>query len=379
MKILILISLLSVIAFATAKAKENNCPLISEEDTLATKEAVLGLAPSHIAAPPQRILNNPQEWKTTAEFYSLYKFYAGQINGPAVFTQFEPGQLISAMNCLNLDIGVEFGSFGLYGGKNEGAKSAENAIKRLQPIFNSGKPIKSLHLDGPIRRMIKEVKELYGEVPAKEIALDLDDISKEMAVFFKEVHKHWPALEIGLIVNLPNWDYNEKLRGSIGIWTDSCGIYYEDVLNQVYDVLTEAGERLAFIEIDCPYNYYIMDKTGYGEAGPCDTPEQFRLIQNWCRDREVKLNLVINAYPYESVKESDLAVLESEEVDAANLRFREGVLDYIRKVRNDGVYPDLMMIQSWYRAPVKNLPETEKGTFMNTALEAAKLIRTLNK
>jgi hypothetical protein len=273
---------------------------------------------------------------------------------------------------------VEFGSFGINGGKNEGAKSAENAIKRLQPIFNSGKPIKSLHLDGPIRRMVKEVKKLYGEVPANEIALDLDDISKEMVVFFKEVHKKWPELDIGLIVNLPNWDYNEKLRGSIGIWTDSCGIYYEDVLTQIYEVLTEAGERLAFIEIDCPYNYYIMDKTGYGEAGPCDTPEQFRLIQKWCRNREVKLNLVVNTYPYESVKESDLAVLESDEVTAANLRFREGVLDYIRKVRNDGVYPDLIMIQSWYRAPVKNLPETEKGTFMNTALDAAKLIRSLN-
>ncbi|MDB4805265.1 hypothetical protein OAH16_01545 [bacterium] len=46
-------------------------------------------------------------------------------------------------------------------------------------------------------------------------------------------------------------------------------------------------------------------------------------------------------------------------------------------MRRDGIYPDVFIIQSWYKQPNRNSPETEAFTFMNTAKDAIALIQKL--
>ena len=356
---------LSALLSITAFAKSQPIPAI-------------GIAPSHIAADPQHLLNRAKEWEETAGSVNLYKFYVGQLDPTLDWcSHFEPKPFVNTLQALKLENGAEFGDFGFYDGKDEGAKSAADVIRRLQPIFDCGGKVALLHLDGPVRRMVKGVRTTpFGQLSVDEVALDLESVAKELAVFFKNVHAKWPELEIGLIVNLPNWDYNKEQAGSVGGWTETSGLYYEDILNRVYDELAATGENLAFVEIDCPYNYYLRTKT-FKEDADCDNSAKFHLIQQWCRERDVKLHIIINTDPAATWNTRDLSDIDPEKIKSANRRFHDGVLAYIQQLHKDDITPDLMLIQSWYRAPSANLPETEPGTFMNTGKEAAQLIRTL--
>jgi hypothetical protein len=264
----------------------------------------------------------------------------------------------------SIEIGAEFGHFGFHQGKDQGLQAARYALGSHKPIFDAGGKLATLHLDGPVRRMIK------GHSTNPD-ALTLDEIAAELAGFFRHVHKRYPAVRIGLITNFPNWDYSDAYRGFNGHYTDRTGVTYLQALDKVHAAVEEAGERIAFIEIDCPYNYYIR-KTTRAEDAPLDNAGKFLALQAWCGKRGIKLHIVINCEP---------GPLEADATDGqkkkAGQRFHEGTLGYIKILRRDGIFPDAFLIQSWYKAPVDHLPETQEYTFMNTARDAIRLIRTL--
>jgi len=56
-------------------------------------------------------------------------------------------------------------------------------------------------------------------------------------------------------------------------------------------------------------------------------------------------------------------------------RGEDQTLAYIRRLRQDGVFPDCFTIQSWYKLPAEHLPEEGGYSFMHTARDAIRLIR----
>ena len=250
----------------------------------------------------------------------------------------------------NIQISCEFGTFRLPFSQYDPVQAA---IRELKPVFDAGGKVAYLSLDGPDCRLLK------GCINHPN-ALSLDELAQELAKFWKGVHEVYPEIRIGLISNYPNWDFSRELAGYNGHNTDRSGVTCEEILNKVQGVLQAAGEKLDFVEIDNPCNYYLEKKTRSGDAVH-DGRKNLLAIQEWCQTNKVDFHLIVNAEPRGQGAKG----------------FHDLTLEFIRRLRQDGVFPDLFLIQSWYKQPVKNLPESEADTFMNTARDTIRLIHGL--
>ena len=229
----------------------------------------------------------------------------------------------------------------------------QSAFKQLDPVFHNGGRVDSLHLDGPIRRMLKEVHDHPD-------ALSLGEISSLLVKFWKKIKLRYPNIRIGLVTNLPNWDYTKELHGWNGHYTDRSGVTYLHALEAVHSALLEAGQKMDFLEIDYPYNYYREVRTRQGDA-VLNNAAKLSHVENWCLKNGIQFHLVVNAEPRK----------------AGGKGFYDLTSEYVQRLYQDKIYPDSFIFQSWYKQPDEHLPETKKYTFMNTARDAIHSVHQL--
>jgi hypothetical protein len=318
------------------------------------KPYMIGVAPSHVTVPPDLLFESDSEWEQVAEQTDLYKYYGVQMmQGPGWewTTHFDPQTLVDFAEARDISIGCEFGDFHL--GKTGIPDASEVAFAQIDPIFEVGGEVATLHLDGPVRRMITGIQDNPNAIPLDEVAARLVD-------FWQKIHAKYPQMRIGLITNLPNWDYTHEFVGYNGDYTDQSGVTYAEVLDAVNHALTEAGETLDFVEVDCPYNYYQEERTRYTDAN-VDNAGKLTELQAWCEAHDVEFHMIVNAEPR----------------NAGAQGFHDLTVEYVRQLHQGGISPDLFIVQSWYPQPSEHSPETESYTFMNTAKDAIALIRTL--
>lgn len=318
---------------------------------LKAKDYEIGIAPSHITISPEPLFQSTSQWSTVASQVNLYKYYGVQLVNTKWAKELDAGALVAFAKKEKIEIGCEFGDFNLGGDVIPDASEA--AFKQLDPVFKAGGGVASIHLDGPIRRMIKGFQKNPN-------ALTLDEIAVRMVDFWKKIHAKYPQMRIGLITNFPNWDYTKELAGYNGHFTDQSGLTYSEAIDALHRALTQAGEKIDFIEIDCPYNYYREKRTRNNDAA-LENARSFSELQKWCNTRNIKFHVVINAEPREQGAQG----------------FHDLTCEYVKQLRRDGIFPDMFIIQSWYKEPASNLPETEACTFMNTAKDAIELIHKL--
>ncbi len=319
------------------------------------------ITPSHIIKQsPDVLFEHPDQWKQLAAGITGYKYYSVQGDTPPPWAnKLTLAPFVHFMRERKLEIAAEFGSFGFNGGVEEGRLAAERAIARHQRLYELGGRLDSLHLDGPIRRLLK------GAHPSKSTCqLSLEESAREVAIFCKEFHKVHPETKIGLITNFPNWDYTPELRGVVGGFTRGSGVTYREALLATLKAVEAAGEHLDFLEVDCPFSYYKATHVHKGTA-PVDNKTKFLALQRLCYEHNLKFYVIVN-----------------EDVNPVpeNLRakiFHDGTLAYVHRLRQAGIFPDGFLLQSWYKAPTQNLPETQPYTFTWTALKAVQAIKTL--
>lgn len=265
-------------------------------------------------------------------------------------TPLDPRALVNFTKARSIKLGCEFGNFDFVQNGND---ASEMAFKQLEPIFEAGGEVTSIHLDGPIRHMLK------GHQKSPN-ALGLNEIALRMVRFWKQIRAQYPKMRIGIITNLPNWDYTQELVGYNGHYTDRSGVTYLEAIGVLHRVLADAGEKIDFIEVDCPYNYYREKRTRKDDAD-LDNAKKLSELQQWCEERAIAFHLVVNAEPREEGAKG----------------FHDLTCAYVQDLRRDGIFPDVFIVQSWYKEPGKNQPETEEHTFMNTAKDAITLIQEL--
>ncbi len=326
-------------------------PALSQLPPLQPKPYAIGIAPSHITTDPNPMFASTSQWQTVVEHTDLYKYYGVQLLDIDWSTNLDAKAFVACMKQQEIRIGCEFGSFGL--GGDTIPDPAQAAFNELDPIYDAGGEVYSLHLDGPIRRMIKGFQDHPN-------AQSMDQIAARLVDFYQKVHAKYPDIRIGLITNFPNWDYTAELVGYNGHYTDTSGVTYAQALDTLYEALRNAGEKIAFIEVDCPYNYYKESRTRNSDA-PLDNATKFIKLQKWCNERDIRFHMIVNAEPR----------------GTGGKGFHDMTCTYIKQLRNDGIFPDLFLIQSWYKQPEEHLPESEPNTFMNTASDAIELIRDL--
>ncbi len=334
-----------------------HCCAVSADDgqkklpSLVPKHYEIGIASSHITTPPGPLLQSTSRWSTVARHVNLYKYYGVQLIDTKWATEMDASAFAEFGKKQNIRIGCEFGDFSPGHQGAPGLSAA--AFKQLDPVFKAGGSVSSIHLDGPVRRMIKGVQKHPN-------AITLDQIAERMVGFWQKIHAKYPHMRIGLVTNFPNWDYTSELVGYNGHFTDQSGVTYSEALDAVHRALTKAGKKVDFIEVDCPYNYYRENRTRNKDAA-VDNARKFAALQNWCKARDIRFHLVVNAEPRNQGAQG----------------FPDLTCEHIRHLRPDGLYPDVFIIQSWYKQPDRHLPETEAFTFMNTTKDAIALIQKL--
>jgi hypothetical protein len=250
-----------------------------------------------------------------------------------------------------ISLGCEFGDFHL--SQNMAERVVQSAFNQLDPVFQNEGTVDSLHLDGPIRRMLKGVQNHPD-------ALSLDEISSFLVNFWKKIKLWYPKIRIGLVTNLPNWDYTNEFHGWNGHYTDRSGVNYLQALQEVHAALLEAGQKMDFLEIDYPFNYYREVRTRKGDV-VINNSAKLSHIENWCLKNGIQFHLVVNAEPRK----------------AGGKAFYDLTCEYVQRLHQDKIYPDSFIFQSWYKQPEEHLPETKKYTFMNTARDAILLLGEL--
>ena len=144
-----------------------------------------------------------------------------------------------------------------------------------------------------------------------------------------------------------------------GRFTERSGHTYKEVLETVYRRLSQVGDRIDFLEVDFPYDYY-KERERLESNVPIDNRKSLLAVQKWCEDHDVRFHLIVNAAPQRrATSVHDLT------------------LEYVRRRKQDGVFPDVFIIQSWFSAPSRFLPETRKDTFMGSARSAIQLVQDL--
>ena len=121
--------------------------------------------------------------------------------------------------------------------------------------------------------------------------------------------------------------------------------------------------------MDCPFNYYRATANRADPSRRVDNAAKFKALQGWCEDKEIGFWLVVNfdTNPQKVAQKAELG----------NRLFHDNTLAYIRRLHQDGVFPDCFTIQSWYKLPEEHLPEEGGHSFMQTARDAIRLIRQL--
>ena len=315
------------------------------------KNYKIGVAPSHVTTSPNFLLNNTSQWAVVAKQIDFYKYYGVQLSNSSHFSSLNPKLLATFAKEEKISLGCEFGDFHL--SQNMNKRVVQMAFNQLDPVFQNGGRVDSLHLDGPIRRMLKGVQNHPD-------ALSLDEISSFLVNFWKKIKSRYPDIRIGLVTNLPNWDYSKKLHGWNGHYTDLSGVTYLQALQEVHSALLEAGQKMAFLEIDCPFNYYREVRTRKGDV-EIHNAAKLSHVENWCLKKGIQFHLVVNAEPRKN----------------GGKGFYELTCEYVQRLHRDKIYPDSFIFQSWYKQPAEHLPETKKYTFMNTARDAIDSVHQL--
>ena len=327
------------------------------------KPYTIGIAPSHITKPTAPLFSDRiEDWDEVRQAIDFYKIYSLQATPPKWATQLPVNAFATFTKKHDIAIDAEFGSFDLAGGVGEGRAAAERARAMHAWLGHRGLQLHALHLDGPIRRLL-------GCRGKEDEGLDLNQAAEETAIFLAECRKAFPKTQIGLITNFPNWHYTPEHPGMLGTFTDTTGVHYHDILEAVYEAARRKGTSFDFVEVDCPFNYYVATSNRADRTRRVNNAAKFKALQRWCQQRDIEFWLVVNfdTNPEKVAGKAELG----------NRLFHDQTLAYIRRLRNDGVFPDCFTIQSWYKLPAEHLPEDGGYSFMHTARDAIRLIREL--
>ena len=322
-----------------------------------------GVAPSHIAESPAELLKYPEKWRSVWESLALFKIYDAQLSGKTWAKPVEPKLLVTFLQKTGLRLGVEYGDrFGHFR-EDAGRRVAEDILRVIQPIYEAGGTVSSLHFDGAVVRMLSGVRS-GPNGDSGEGRFDLKTAAHVVADVFAHIRRSRPEIRIGLIVNIMNYDWSATVPGALGRWTAESGVYYQEVLAAVCAELKKNGDRLDFLEVDAPFNYYELKKSPT-TGKPFHGDRLLRTIRDWCRVHDVAFHLVVNCEPREPFGDYPPA-MSPEEAAAGATRYRQGGLAYLAALEQAAIRPDLILFQSWYRAPARNLPLSDPDSFIGT-------------
>jgi len=324
--------------------------------------------------PDHSWIAHPEDWAFCAEKSSELMVSEGVILDRVGVPKVDVNVLIETAKKTNQTIAIEFSLFGhnkaLEDKINQGARAGKLVIEKLlKPIYQAGGEVGVLYLDGPDYRLLKGLHKF------SENALNLEEYAQAMILFYQTIHKFDPMIKIGFIIDPKAWDFDKDTIGCHNVYTRKSGIFLEDNLNALYDAFAKSDEKIDFLCTDCPYWYYTQ-KQNLRDKRPVSQKENFLKLQSWCVERKMDFRIIVNDHPK---LKGEVDNFTTEQKAESNESYQESCLNYINDLYADGIRPNWIVFNCWYKVPTKNSPETTSYTFFNTTKLCIELLESQYK
>ena len=289
-------------------------------------------------------------WQTVHDQITAYGFF---INGISDDSRGNVTTAVEFLQPAGKGITIEAGGTLSYQDCDDsnGEDSAAHELGKLEAIYAAGGSVAHLTLDGPISRVVENGR-------GGNCGFSLETAVSELVDYFQAVHTMHPEIQIGLLTNFPNWTYD-------GIAAYQCATKdhgdYRIALEAALSALDAAGETVAYVVADNPYDYAIgaKDSNCYDDPASVDWLGRLLSLQGQVQSHGIPFALIYNSGRGGST---------------SNQLFYEDSVAFAAAYQAAGGRPDIAIVESWYEFPDLTLPETEPYTHMNTARDVFEVL-----
>jgi hypothetical protein len=292
------------------------------------------------------LLDN-DSWKEAAELAQVFKIHGAAYPGnnhPGTY-DYDLPKLIYTLNKYRMRLALET----IVGGNRTGAKYAEDILGYIEELAEYGGKLEFLTQDGIFLHC-------YNLHQTQQNFRTPDEGIEAIADAVKIVKDSYPDFQIIPLPNLPNWDVRDADGNTVPhnagnkSHPDIANATWMELCDSFLEKMAERGiaNPINHIEIDHPYYYYYKD-------GDRETSRQrIQAMKDYCTDNNLELIVIVN--------QSEVGNGDDASKDAA---FKKGCLDFVDVMREDGINPAYIDVESWYPFPQYLIPETKENSFTN--------------
>ena len=158
------------------------------------------------------------------------------------------------------------------------------------------------------------------------------------------IKKKYPKLKVGILEAAFRFHWEDKEKFPAEVSNKDNGDL-KAILVDAIKACKAKGTRIDIFQPEYSYERIVKTKNGW---------EKLKAMEDFCREEGIEFYVLFNDH--------------SGGHDSDKL-FHENVMKCLREVKSHGLTPQLGTIQSWYRHPVNDLPESRPHTFMYLAKE----------
>lgn len=281
-------------------------------------------------------LFDQSNWEDAAKMVGVYKIHGAYFSSHDSFEELDLPKLIYAVNKNRMRLAWET----IVAGDRDGAAYAKEIISKIEEIGELGGKLEYLTWDGMMFRCFYDTH-THTKFRTPEAGLEA------VAEAAKLVQDKYPDFEIIPLPNLPNWDF-KGISHNAGDWAAMTGVSGWDYLCDIYlQKAKQKGVTSHFIQIDHPFNYYHRISREQSK-------QRIATMQSYCEENDMELIHIINT--------AGITHTSEELIDA---QFKDDCLQYIKDLREDGIEPKYIDVESWYPYPQYLTPETKENSFTN--------------
>lgn len=289
------------------------------------------------------------DWAEARGLTRGYKLYIDELFDVSIHESWDldAEAFVAVLAGSGVDLHVEAHGPGLDHATGEAAAAYE--LQALDKVYDAGGTIVSLVLDDPIGNILE------GAAPQAGAGRTLAESTAALVDYMEAIHAAHPALDIALQVNAPQWTFDgHPAHFGADSWSTGAGYDLTEVLDAVFQAVSQAGERLAGLHVWNPYDYYAESAK--------EDPEKLVALEAYASAKGVPSGLAFSS--------GDTAAL-------TDAQFHDQVLAMLNQHSQAGAFPDVLVVQSRYGHPGAYLPEKTPNTFMDTVRDFAYLARSL--
>jgi len=269
------------------------------------------------------------QWRYVSENISHFKFYSTSV---AWLAKKKPELLrraVKSTTAMDKGIAVEVGI-------RHGHAQTEEYI--LDPITEAGGRVDFIVTDNVFIKSQLRMRDQYKWTYEQAV--------EKYAEYVAGIKKKYPQLKVGIIEAAFRFHWEDKTRFPTERPNPKNNL--GDLKALLVDVIKACEAQGTRIDIFQPeYSYDRIENTKNGW-------EKLKAMEEFCREEGIEFYFLFNDHT--GGHDSDKL-------------FHDNVMKCLRSVKSHGLTPELGTMQSWYKHPVRDLPEDQPHTFMYLAKE----------